>query len=123
MVLSVFAKSGPRAGTPRSMSRETGQPRRERGLLGGRFGTGCGRATVRRCGSPLARFTWRARRPRRSETGIWTGPYAPANAPPGKCSPLEKPSARDMQKTIRGIFHVDTFAAFTRVRGRRVLGR
>ncbi len=103
LVLSVFAKFfGPAPRTPRSMSRETGRPRSgAEAATAGASGPACGRATVRRCVSPLAVSTGLVRRPQRSGTGIWTGRYTPADAQPKKCSPLEKRIARDMREVQR----------------------
>src|SRR5918998_1551626 len=97
-----FSDRAPR--TPTSTSRGTGPPR-----SGAEDATAdasvpvSGRATARRCGSPWAGSTGRARRRRRCGTATWTERCAPARGPPAKCSPPEDRRTREAHKDLRTV--------------------
>jgi hypothetical protein len=82
-----------------STSRGTGRPGSGVGAaMAGASGAEFGQATARRFESRWAESTGLARRPRRYGMATWTGRYAPANAPPAKCSSLEHQSARGVRE-------------------------
>ena len=91
--------------TPRSMSKGTGRPRSgAEAATGDASGRACGRGTARRCVSPSAVSTGRARRRRWCGTATWTGPYALASGLPAKCSALENRRARYAQVRVAGVY-------------------
>jgi monoamine oxidase len=93
------SSSGLALQTLRSTSRGTGRPKSGAGAAtADASGPECGLATAKRFESPWAVSTGRARRPRRSGMATWTERYAPASAPPAKCSSLEHQNARGVRE-------------------------
>ena len=120
LILSVFARFfGSRAADPQEyVERDWAAEEWSRGCYGGRFGTGVWTGYGEALREPWAVSTGLARRQRRSGTATWTERYAPASAPPAKCSSLKNHSAWYMRKDHPRHVLRRHSRSFTGVRGR-----